>query len=83
MSLTRSQQLADYGTETYGVVRLLYSETVKRHTSYSAKFEYAVNGKNWVQNVNNDDHSLSVGDTIRLRCSAEDPEVFELLNKKE
>lgn len=82
-----SQQLADHGTETYGVVRLLYSKKTPTrrsyYTSYHAKFEYSVNGKNWVQNVNNDDHSLSVGDTIRLKCSAEDPEVFDILNKKE
>ena len=79
-----SQQLTDHGTETYGVVRLLYSKKIPNrrsyYTSYHAKFEYSVNGKIWVQKVNNDDHSLSFGDTIRLRCSTEDPEVFEVLN---
>lgn len=77
-----SQQLSDHGTNTFGIVRLLYDERFKGHTSHYANFEYSVNGKTWVQNVRNNDHTLFVGDTLKLRCSTEDPEVFELVNKK-
>ena len=73
----KAQQLADYGTDTYGIVTNLYRKKAKSRVSYYADFEYNLNSKRWIQQTRNDDHRIKMGDTLKLRCSTVDPEVFE------
>jgi len=46
-----------------------------------ADFIYRVNGRQWEQKIMNTDNSLVVGDTIKILCSKNDPEIFEQLSQ--
>lgn len=77
------QQLENYGVEVSAKVTRLFTVKHGRGSSYYnrgyAEFEYLVDGKTWKQKTENKDYNLKANDLIQIKCSSEEPEIFEVL----
>ena len=80
------QQLQNYGITVSAKVVKLYTVKHGRRNSYYnrsyAEFEYQVEGKTWKQKLENKDYNLNVNDQIEIKCSSQEPEIFEVVGLK-
>ncbi len=73
------QQLSDHGIIALAKVTELFQRTHKRKVTHYAKFEYHVNGKTWSQKLVNKNFRIALNDSLKIRCSSEEPEIFEVV----
>jgi uncharacterized protein YneF (UPF0154 family) len=71
------RQLAQHPIATSGIVTELFARTGKRSRTNYAVFSYQADQKTWKQIVRNDAPQLLIGDTVKIICAENDPEIFE------
>lgn len=76
------QQLADHGIITRAKVIKLFRKKSKSTVTHYAKFEYKVNDKIWYQKLVNNQSRIGLNDSLMIRCSSEQPDIFEVLTIK-
>ena len=61
-----------------GIVTKLYIQRNRNSQTPYAIFNYILNNKVWTQEVINTNAAIQVGDTLKLRCAKNDPEIFKI-----
>ena len=79
-----SDKYVEYQVSKYGQVitaKIIESQIKpRRHTgsSYFAKISYTVNSKEYHQEFSDKGNVYKIGDSIKIKCSIKDPELFKL-----
>lgn len=73
------RQLSDHGIIAFAKVTELFQRRHKGRVTHYAKFEYHVNGKTWSQKLINKNFRIALNDSLKIRCSSEEPEIFEVV----
>ncbi|WP_345164200.1 hypothetical protein [Nibribacter koreensis] len=73
-------QLEKYGEVVSGKVETIYMKTGRNSREY-AVFQYTLSGKQYHQEIWND-KNLSIGDSVTIKCSSQNPEIFSLISYK-
>jgi hypothetical protein len=76
------KQLKNHGIIAYARVTELFTRKHKNGVTHYAKFEYTINGKIWFQKLVNRQSRFELNDSLKIRCSSEEPEIFELIALK-
>lgn len=72
------KQLASHGVPVKEIVTKLYMQRNKNSQTPYAIFNYSLNNKVWTQEVINTNSVIQVGDTLKLWCAKNDPEIFKV-----
>ena len=76
-------QLQKYGVITDGLVTdAADAQASKGPVYFKADVEYKFDGHLYHQQVNTSTYSYKFGDKLKIRCSSQDPEIFEIISRQ-